>query len=169
MAEKKKTTRKPLTLERAKAFIAKQKALMPRKHHPRGGGMTTSARGLFGIAPIGNTTITTAAAWGIGGAIFLASLFVFPAWLSSLGVALYLYGWWRGNAQMKSTGALLIVVNFVNALGIVETATNKLAEIKREGFFKALSSGNPGGPGDVPLTDEQIAAAKARARAKAGG
>jgi hypothetical protein len=164
-AAKTATKRKPLTLERAKAFI---KSHAPPKHHKRPGtSMTSGAKGLFGIPPIGNTTITTAAAWGIGGAIFLASMFVFPAWLSSLGVALYLYGWWRGNAQMKSTGALLIVVNFVNALGIVETATNKLAEIKREGFFKALSSGDStGGAGEVPLTPEQIAAARQRAAAK---
>lgn len=159
--------RKPLTLERAKAFLKKNAP--PKRRHAPGTGMQVS-KGLFGVPSLGGQhgDLVKVGAWGIGGAILLASFFVFPVWLSPLGVALFLYGWWRGNGQVKATGALLMGVQLVQALGIVQVATEKVAQIKKEGLFKALASGtttapeNAANPGGAP-TPEQVAAARARA------
>lgn len=79
-------------------------------------------------------------AYGILGALLLGSFFVFPAWLSPLGVALFVYGWWRGNATVKALGVLMIGVQIVQALGVVDAAANKIAQIRKEGVFKALGS-----------------------------
>lgn len=163
--KKEPAKRRPLTLERAKAFL-KKNAPVPKRRHP-GTGMTTSAKGFLGVPQLGGQhgDLLKVGAWGIGGAILLASFFVFPAWLSPLGVALFLYGWWRGNGQVKAAGALLIGVQFVQALGVVQVATQKFAEIKEKGLFAALKSApDATPPGTVP-TPEQVAAAQARARA----
>lgn len=164
MAAKKTETkprRRSMTIERAKEFLKKH---APTRARRRSSAMTTR-KGFFGLSTLGpHGDVGQLATWGIGGAVVLASYFTFPSWLSPLGVALFLYGWWRGNAQIKSVGALLVVVQFVQSLGVVKVASEKLAEIKAKGLKGALSSGSEGaGAGGAP-TPEQVAAAAAKGK-----
>jgi hypothetical protein len=149
MPAKEPAKRRPLTVERVKAFMKSHAGEFRRKPSTaiaRGGG----GAGILGVPQtIGGAGggLLQVGVWGLGGAVLLASMFVFPAWLSPLGVALFLYGWWRKNPTIKGVGLLLIGVQIAQATGVVDVASQKIAEIKKEGLFKALEKGTGGGGG----------------------
>lgn len=99
---------------------------------------------LGGDSHIGGTSLWEVAAVGTLGTVAVGALLKksLPAWMPPLGIALWLYGWWTGNAILRTFGLLLIAIGFMNLLGIPKAVADGIQKIKKDGLgglFKKTS------------------------------
>lgn len=102
----------------------------------RGGQRGSASMGGMSLFLIG-TIITF-------GGVILAKLCKLPAWLSPVGAALWLFGWYRNNAFLRSLGLLYIGTGLAAVMGLPDAAGKAIDKAKAEGVLGGLLGGAQG-------------------------
>ena len=146
MAKISDAARSAIAVMRARASIGAKK-----KGGKKGGGRRRSGagRGGFlktvqlgtggGLFEMGGTAIL--------GGVALSRFFKLPVWLSPIGAALYLYGWYKGNAMIKTLAIFIIGLGLAETLGLPTFVGQKVDEIRAKGIFGALGTGTQASSG----------------------
>ena len=122
--------------------------------------------GWMGGSKVGATSLFEVGAIMTVGAVILGKLCNLPGWLSPVGAALWLWGWWKGNAELRKLGILMIGTGFVSMLGIPAAVGEKVDEAQKQGMFgnffgfgvkkTAGPGGAPGGSRNGKSIDELV-------------
>ena len=94
---------------------------------------------------LGGSTLFEVGAIMTVGAVILGKLCKLPGWLSPVGAALWLWGWWKGNAAIRTLGLLMIGVGFVQLLGIPAAVGQSIDQAQRQGLLGGMFGGMFGG------------------------
>lgn len=107
-------------------------------------------RRMSGSSSMGGVSLFLVGAIITFGGVILAKLCKLPGWLSPVGAALWLYGWWKGNAFLRSLGLLYIGTGLAAIMGIPDAVSQSMDKLKAQGGifnFIPTSTGNGGGGG----------------------
>lgn len=122
--------------------MASKKGKQAKRRASKGGARRSSGvrRRSGGTASMGGISLFFVGAIILFGGVLLSKLCKLPYWLSPVGAALWLVGWYKGNAFLRTLGLLYIGTGIGNVMGLPETASKKLddAAQKEGGFLGGL-------------------------------
>lgn len=118
--------------------MASKKGKKVRSRARKGGGAYGRVRRSrrSGSASMGGVSLFFVGAIILFGGVILSKLCKLPYWLSPVGAALWLVGWWKNNAFLRTLGLLYIGTGLGTVMGLPDQASKKLDEAaKAEGGF----------------------------------
>lgn len=121
------------THHRRRMPAALRRAFRRRRHG--GGGVRHMFGGLVPTSLGGGKGggVLEVAGIGVVGAVVLANLLSLPWWMSPLGAAVFIWGWWQKNNIVRALGIFLLALGLMDALGVTKAISSGVSNAMAKG------------------------------------